>query len=46
MFIFDYTTKQEIKEHNPFRPEIPDLLYRTLIVGGSGSGKANALLNA
>ena len=24
---------------------IPDQPYRTLIIGGSGSGKANALLN-
>ena len=26
-------------------PYIPDHLYRILIIGGSGSGKTNALLN-
>ena len=33
------------KEHNPRWPHIPDHPYRILIVGGSGSGKTNALLN-
>ena len=45
MFNFDYITKKDIKEHNPKWPEIPDHLYRILIIGGSGSGKVNALLN-
>ena len=45
MFNFDYITKEEIKEHYPNWPEIPDHPYRILIVEGSGSGKANALLN-
>ena len=45
MFNFDYITKEDIKEHNPNWPEIPDYPYRILIVGGSGSGKTNALLN-
>ena len=31
--------------HNPNWPYIPDHPYRTLIIGGSGSGKANVLLN-
>ena len=31
--------------HNLKWPYIPDHLYRILIVGGSGSGKTNALLN-
>ena len=31
--------------HNPNRPFIPDHLYRILIIGGSGSGKTNGLLN-
>ena len=31
--------------HNPNRPYIPDQPYRILIVGGSGSGKTNVLLN-
>ena len=45
MFNFDYITKEDIKEHNPNWPEIPDHPYRILIIGGSGSGKTNALLN-
>ena len=45
MFNFDYITKEDIKEHNPNRPEISDYPYIILIVGGSGSGKTNALLN-
>ena len=45
MFNFDYITKEDIKEHNPNWPEIPDYPYRILIVGGSGSGKTNALIN-
>ena len=45
MFNFDYITKEDIKEHNPKWPEIPDHPYRILIVGGFGSGKTNALLN-
>ena len=42
--IDDYTTENKI-EHNPKWPYIPDHPYRILIVGGSGSGKTNALLN-
>ena len=45
MLNFDYITKGNIREHNPNWPEIPDDPYRILIVGGSGSGQANALLN-
>ena len=45
MFNFNYITKECIKEHNPNYAEIPDHPYRILIVGGSGSGKTNALLN-
>ena len=45
MFNFDYITKDNIKEHNPNWPEILDHPYRILILGGSGSGKANACLN-
>ena len=45
MFSFDYITKNDIKGHNQNWPEIPDHPYRILIVGGSGSGKTNALLN-
>ena len=39
MFNFDYSTKEDIKEHNPNCPKSPDYPYRILIVGGS------ALLN-
>ena len=31
--------------HNPNWPYIPDHPYRILIIGGSGSGKTNPLLN-
>ena len=45
MFNFDYITVEYIKEHNPKWSEIPDHPYRMLIIGDSGSGKTNALLN-
>ena len=47
MFNSDYIKdiKEDIKEHNPNWPEIPDHSYRILIIGGSGSGKTNAPLN-
>ena len=45
MFNFDYITKEDIKEHNPKWPEIPNHPYRMLIIGGSRSGKTSALLN-
>ena len=45
MFNFDYITKADIKEHNPNWPKLPGLPYRILIIGGSGSGKTNALFN-
>ena len=35
----------ENKKHNEKWPYIPDHPYRILIVGGSGSGKTNALIN-
>ena len=44
MFNFDYIAKEDIKEDNPNWPEIPDHPYKILIIGGSGSGKTNALL--
>ena len=40
----NYTNQSEI-EHNSKLPYIPDHPYRILILGGSGSGKTNALLN-
>ena len=33
------------KKHNANLPELPDHLYRILIIRGSGYGKTNALLN-
>ena len=45
MINFDDYTNENKTEHNPNWPYIPDHPYRIIIVGGSGSGKANALLN-
>ena len=45
MINFDYYTNENIIEHNSKWPYIPDHPYRILIIGGSGSGKTNALLN-
>ena len=45
MFNFDYITKEDIKEHNPNWPEIPEHPYIILIIGGSASEKTNVLLN-
>ena len=42
---FDDVIKENIKEHNPNCPQIPDHPYRILILGGSGSGKKNSLFN-
>ena len=40
----DYTNENKL-EHNLKWPYIPDHPYRIFIIGGSGSGKTNALLN-
>ena len=45
MINFDDYTNENIIEHNSKWPHIPDHPYRILIIGGSGSGKTNALLN-
>ena len=45
MINFDNYTNENKKEHNLKWPHIPDHQYRILIVGGSGSGETNALLN-
>ena len=42
---FDNYTNENKTEHNLNWPYIPDHPFRILIVGGSGSGKTNALLN-
>ena len=45
MINFDNYTNENKKEDNLKWPYIPDHPYRILIIGGSGSGKANSLLN-
>ena len=45
MINFNDYTNENIIEHNSKWPYIPDHPYRILIIGGSGSGKTNALLN-
>ena len=45
MINFDNYTNENKKEHNLKWSHISDHPYRILIVGGSGSGKTNALLN-
>ena len=45
MINFDDYTNENIIEHNSKWPYIPDHRYTILIIGGSGSGKTNALLN-
>ena len=45
MINFDNYANENKTEHNSKWPYIPDHPHRILIVGGSGSGKTNALLN-
>ena len=45
MINYDYTTKENIKQHNPNWENIPDHPYRILLLGSSRSGKINALSN-
>ena len=45
MINFVEYTNENKKEHNLNWPYIPDHPYRILIIGGSGTGKTNALLN-
>ena len=45
MINFNNYTNENKTEHNPKWRYIPDHPYRMLIVGGSRSGKTNALLN-
>ena len=45
MINLDNIINENNKNHNKKWPYIPDHPYRILIIGGSGSGKTNALLN-
>ena len=45
MVHFDDYENENKTEHNLKCPYIPDHPYKILIIGGSGSGKTNALLN-
>ena len=45
MINFDDYTNENKTQHNLKLPSIPDHPYRILMIGGSGSGKSNALLN-
>ena len=45
MINVDSIINEKNKEYNKKWPFIPDHAYRILIIGGSGSGKTNTLLN-
>ena len=45
MINLDSITNENNKKHNEKWPYIPDHPYRIIIIGGSGSGKTNALIN-
>ena len=45
MISFDDYPNENKTQHNSNWPYISDHPYRILIIGGSGSGKTNALLN-
>ena len=45
MINLDSITNENNKGHNEKWPYIPDHPYKILIIGGSGSGKTNTLLN-
>ena len=45
MINLDSTTNENNKNHNEKWPYIPDHPYGILIIGVSGSGKTNTLLN-
>ena len=45
MFNLEDITNKNNKEHNEKWPYVSDHAYRILIIGGSGLGKTNTLLN-
>ena len=45
MINFDDVSRENIKEHNPKLPKIPDNPCIILIIGGSGSKKTISLLD-
>ena len=45
MINLDSIKNENKKEHNEKWRYVPDHPYRILLIGGSGSGKTNALLN-
>ena len=45
MINLDSIVNDKNEKHNGKWPYIPDHPYRILVIGGSGSGKTNALLN-
>ena len=45
MINYNDATKENIKNHEPNWPRIPDRPYRILLIVGSGSGKTDAWLN-
>ena len=45
MISLDSIANENNKEHNEKWPFIPDHPYRILVIGGSGPGKTNLLLN-
>ena len=44
MINFDDVTNGNKTEHNPKCPSIPDISYRILLIGGSGSGKNKCII--
>ena len=45
MINLDSIANENSKEHNEKWPFIPDHPYRIFVIGGSGPGKTNSLLN-